>query len=118
MFELIPIQMDRNTVVLERLEFDERSGDVQKRKMIYCIHRKEGETKTVFLGRNEQCDIKLEDMSVSRTHSKLVISPEGIDLYDCNSKYGTFLMLRDTELNLKSAAYMNYRWRFELKVPE
>lgn len=57
-------------------------------------------------------------MSVSRTHSKLVITPDGIELYDCNSKYGTFLMLRDAELNLKSAAYMNYRWRLELKVAE
>lgn len=57
-------------------------------------------------------------MSVSRTHSKLVITPDGIELYDCNSKYGTFLLLRDAELNMKSAAYMNYRWRLELKVAE
>jgi hypothetical protein len=55
---------------------------------------------------------------VSRTHSKLIIGPDGVELYDCNSKYGTFVMLKTVESDLKAASYMSYKWRFELTIDE
>ncbi|MBP1702410.1 MAG: hypothetical protein H6Q38_1517 [Chloroflexi bacterium] len=44
---------------------------------------------TVVLGREETCDIVIQDRQVSRHHAQLAVTPNGIYLEDLGSKNGT-----------------------------
>lgn len=48
--------------------------------------------RSILVGREETCDIKLSDRSVSRVHAELQLLDNG-DFYvtDCNSSQGTFV---------------------------
>ena len=46
-------------------------------------------TKTLMIGRGEGCDVVLADASVSRTHARLEVGEEGIEVEDLGSANGT-----------------------------
>jgi pSer/pThr/pTyr-binding forkhead associated (FHA) protein len=43
------------------------------------------------IGRAEQSDVVLEDVSVSRTHARIIVSPQSVVIEDPGSNNGTFL---------------------------
>lgn len=48
--------------------------------------------KTYRVGRQRDCDLQLDDSTVSRRHAEVVLSPDGrYYLTDCNSAGGTFV---------------------------
>ena len=54
------------------------------------------ETKSVFkIGRGHESDIKVADISVSRTHAKISMTEEGFALEDYRSRFGTLLLLNN-----------------------
>jgi pSer/pThr/pTyr-binding forkhead associated (FHA) protein len=54
------------------------------------------ENKSVFkIGRGYESDIKVADISVSRTHARIVTTKEGFALEDNRSRFGTLLLLND-----------------------
>ena len=53
--------------------------------------------RTVVLGRGEDCDIRLQDHSVSRRHARIEATPEGYYVHDQRSTNGTFVNDRQLE---------------------
>ncbi len=48
--------------------------------------------KTFVIGRHQDCDLRLDDKSVSRRHAEVVLTPDGrYYVTDCNSTGGTFV---------------------------
>jgi len=46
-------------------------------------------TGEVLIGRSPECQIVLKDFGISRTHAKLVVDPDGVQIHDLQSKNGT-----------------------------
>jgi diguanylate cyclase (GGDEF)-like protein len=53
--------------------------------------------RTLVLGRGEECDIRLQDHSVSRRHAHIEATPEGYYVHDQRSTNGTFVNDRQLE---------------------
>jgi diguanylate cyclase (GGDEF)-like protein len=64
--------------------------------------------KALTLGRGEDCDIRLQDHSVSRRHAKIEPSPEGFFVFDQQSTNGTFVNDKqlDTSWLLQDGDYL------------
>lgn len=54
---------------------------------------------TILIGRGHETDLKVNDISVSRIHSRLSVTKDGLCLYDHTSKFGT-LVLANGPINL------------------
>jgi predicted component of type VI protein secretion system len=53
---------------------------------------KDGSVQTLTVGRSKDSDVVIADPSVSRQHAQLVVKSEAdIVLFDCQSKFGTFV---------------------------
>ena len=51
-------------------------------------------SKLIFkLGRGHEADVKISDISVSRVHAQITITPKGYLLEDNSSKFGTLILL-------------------------
>jgi pSer/pThr/pTyr-binding forkhead associated (FHA) protein len=55
----------------------------------------------IKIGRNNNCDIILDDPTISRIHSILNINYNGIYLKDFGSKYGTGVLIQNKRFNFK-----------------
>lgn len=54
------------------------------------------QTKSLFnIGRGHESDIKVADISVSRTHARVLMREEGFVLEDNMSRFGTLVLLKD-----------------------
>jgi pSer/pThr/pTyr-binding forkhead associated (FHA) protein len=53
------------------------------------------------MGRGHQCEIRLQDISVSRQHSEIKLVGNEFYISDCNSKFGTLVKL-DKVIELSS----------------
>ncbi|MBA4189976.1 MAG: GGDEF domain-containing protein [Planctomycetaceae bacterium] len=53
--------------------------------------------RSLMLGRGEDCDIRLQDHSVSRRHAKIEPTPDGFYVHDQQSTNGTFVNDRQLE---------------------
>jgi len=59
-----------------------------------------GEGRTV-VGRSPQCDVVINDDSISRQHARMVVRPDEVELTDLQSRNGTYLageLIRDATL--------------------
>jgi pSer/pThr/pTyr-binding forkhead associated (FHA) protein len=55
-----------------------------------------GSTKSEFkIGRGHESDIKVPEISVSRTHAKILMKEEGFVLEDNSSRFGTLVLVKD-----------------------
>eukprot|EP00826_Nyctotherus_ovalis_P052021 TRINITY_DN6547_c0_g1_i23.p1 TRINITY_DN6547_c0_g1~~TRINITY_DN6547_c0_g1_i23.p1 ORF type:complete len:294 (-),score=76.60 TRINITY_DN6547_c0_g1_i23:126-1007(-) len=99
------IKLNKTTYELDRVEVEKRASYIRIEVMskikgyareVYLLFPSEG--KTIFkLGRGHESDIKLADISVSRTHAVIIATPEGYILEDNASKFGTLLLLQREE---------------------
>lgn len=99
------IKLGRTTYELDRVEVGERASNIR----IEVLSRMKGYAREVYLlfpskgrtafklGRGHESDIKLSDISVSRTHAVINATPEGYVLEDNASKFGTLLLLQGEE---------------------
>jgi pSer/pThr/pTyr-binding forkhead associated (FHA) protein len=64
--------------------------------------------RALTLGRGEDCDIRLQDHSVSRRHAKIEPTPEGFFVFDQQSTNGTFVNDKqlDTSWLLQDGDYL------------
>lgn len=52
------------------------------------------------LGRSNDTDIRVNDISVSRNHAKLMVQDKKVYLYDNHSKFGTLHLIRSEKLQI------------------
>lgn len=46
------------------------------------------------IGRGQNCELNISDISVSRSHSKIKYENNGFNIYDTTSKFGTLVELK------------------------
>jgi len=90
-FSLIDIcTPSENYMVLESLN---QTKDNNNYKSIHVIKFSPGDK--ILMGRGHDCDIRVNDISVSRKHAHLEFSSNGVVLKDLFSKFGTLVLLHD-----------------------
>jgi hypothetical protein len=89
LFDLLLLNKPKQNFIM--FQTDQGSGDLNS----VCIVSF-NEKKSIRMGRAADCDVKLADISVSRTHAYLVLNDEGLFLKDFSSKFGTLVRVRQT----------------------
>eukprot|EP00826_Nyctotherus_ovalis_P051288 TRINITY_DN6402_c0_g1_i12.p2 TRINITY_DN6402_c0_g1~~TRINITY_DN6402_c0_g1_i12.p2 ORF type:complete len:196 (+),score=42.53 TRINITY_DN6402_c0_g1_i12:782-1369(+) len=74
------------------LELETVAGDKAFSKVVH-IARVTPEKAQLKLGRGREADVKLGDISVSRLHALITLTPKGFVLQDNGSKFGTLLLM-------------------------
>jgi len=103
--ELIPIQRPQNPyILLERVFYDKTktSNDVSKTMILLSIS---GNDNQIKMGRGHECDLRENDISVSRFHAYIKYQDGQFFVFDNNSKFGTLVLLRrDYQIERKKIA--------------
>jgi len=92
--ELIPISRTNTPyILLERVFYDKtkEGGDVSKMMILLSIS---GDNNQIKLGRGHECDLRENDISVSRLHAYIKYQGDQFYMVDNNSKFGTLILLR------------------------
>jgi pSer/pThr/pTyr-binding forkhead associated (FHA) protein len=110
--ELFPMSMECDSfVMLEKV--GERSP------VAFVVPFREGRSVEVRIGRSEENDLILNDMSISRKHAVMRIFAGGeVQISDSNSKFGTFVQLKRNLYNCERMSLVNDRFTFELDIAE
>jgi len=84
--ELIPIQRpDEPYILLERVFYDKSKESFENSKMLILLSIS-GESQTIKLGRGHECDLRENDISVSRLHAYIQFNNGKFIIFDNNSK--------------------------------
>jgi len=112
-FELIEsTRPNCNYIVLESLN---QMKDNNNYKSIHVITLNEGEK--ILMGRGHDCDVRINDISVSRTHSYIMLNKDKIYLHDFKSKFGTLvLMQKEIEISKNKMSLQIGRTLAEIKI--
>jgi len=92
--ELVPIERPETPyIIVERLYYDEVKEKENGEKMVIqlCLSNMDARIK---LGRGHECDIRENDISVSRLHAYMKFQNGKFAIYDNSSKFGTLVLLR------------------------
>lgn len=91
------ISEDENYIVLESIFQQSKQGFL---KTVHIIHWSNNTIlDTISIGRSKDCNIILEDSSISKIHAYLAINDNNIHIYDNNSKFGTLFFKENVEMN-------------------
>jgi hypothetical protein len=91
--ELICIPLPETSFIL----LEEVSGDAQQSKGLHMISMLPGaEVRLVRTrqGRGHECDVRVDDISVSRSHAVIRMKNSCFSIEDCNSKFGTLVLAK------------------------
>lgn len=78
-------------MVLESLPLEKNSS-----RTIHVL-RFSAQRKTFKMGRGHESEVRVSDISVSRTHAIIRYQADGIFISDNQSKFGTLVLVRDNE---------------------
>jgi len=103
--ELVPIYRPENPyILLERVFYDKTKTSTDNSKMMILLSIN-AEDNQVKMGRGHECDLRENDISVSRLHAFIKYQDGKFIVFDNNSKFGTLIMLRkDYEIERKKIA--------------
>ena len=99
-YNLLPYSVPGNEtchLVLESLNFV-KEGIFIALIMIFLFPKKKEE---FFLGRGHEATFKVSDISISRVHCKISMSGNKIALDDLGSKFGTLVLIKDKDIEIK-----------------
>ena len=65
----------------------------------FHIMKFSGARAQIKLGRGFDCDIRINDISVSRSHAIIKLEKGNFYLQDSNSKFGTLLLMQENQIN-------------------
>lgn len=88
-------QINTDHLILESITLENKHS-----RMVHILHPKKEynhrllDVKHYRLGRGQDCDVKITDISVSRNHCKITYINNKFYLQDTNSKFGTLLLSR------------------------
>jgi len=92
--ELIPIQRPETPyILLERVFYDKTKESTTNPKMLVLLSIENVGYK-IKMGRGHECDLRENDISVSRLHAEIKYQNGGFTIVDNNSKFGTLMLLR------------------------
>ena len=101
-----------NYIVLESLN---QLKDNNNYKSIHVISLNENEK--IIMGRGHDSDVRINDISVSRTHSCITLTDRKIFLRDSRSKFGTLILVQnEIEVGEKKLSLQIGRSYFETMV--
>lgn len=88
---MIDIQrpVDKPYIVMESISEEKKTA---KTVFVFTANRDEDEIK---LGRGHQCEVRISDISVSRTHSMISYKEGRFVIIDNNSKFGTLIKINE-----------------------
>ena len=96
------IQMKFNSyIILETIPLNNNNENGKKREIfILSFDEKDG----IFIGRSHTTDMKLNDITVSRYHSKIIINRDKNKFYirDMGSKFGTGILIQNPKIKLNA----------------
>jgi len=103
--ELIPVYRPENAyILLERVFYDKTKINSETSKMMILLSLS-SEDNQIKLGRGHECDLRENDISVSRLHAYIKYKEGKFTIYDNNSKFGTLVLLRkDYKIERKKIA--------------
>jgi len=108
--ELVPIYRSESPyILLERVFYDKsrESSSNSKTNILLSISK---ETESIKFGRGHECDLRENDISVSRLHAFIKYNDGKFTVIDNNSKFGTLVLLRkDYEIERKKIALQTGR---------
>lgn len=104
-------------IILESLN---RTGQLAKEER--CLHLISAkENSQIRIGRGHQCQIRLTDISVSRSHAKIIFANDEFLIKDQRSKFGTLIKFDGSHLfeaeKIFRVQYGRTLFEFELVVP-
>jgi len=82
--------VDKNYIILESLN---QLKDNNNYKSIQVISLEENEK--IVMGRGHETDVRINDISVSRTHAVITLSNNKIFIRDLKSKFGTLVLIQE-----------------------
>ncbi len=62
--------------------------NINSSKSVYVVNL-DSDKNSLIIGRGHESDIRISDISVSRSHAKITREKDGFILQDQNSKFGT-----------------------------
>ncbi len=99
------IQMKYNSyVIFETIpinEYNENEDNNKKRELFILSFN---EKNSIYIGRSHSTDMKLNDITVSRCHCKIIINRNNKKYYirDLGSKFGTGILIQNNNLKINS----------------
>jgi len=108
--ELVPIYRSESPyLLLERVFYDKTKESANNSKTMILLSVSK-ETESIKLGRGHECDLRENDISVSRLHAFIKYEDGRFIITDNNSKFGTLILLRkDYEIERKKVALQSER---------
>jgi len=102
--QLVPtVRPDTPYMLVERIFYDKSKGGDNSRMMV--LLSLSNESSQLKLGRGHDCDIRENDISVSRLHAYIKYENHKFVIVDNNSKFGTLILLRrELEIEKKKIA--------------
>jgi hypothetical protein len=92
--ELVPIYRPENPyILLERVFYDKSKENSDSAKMMILLSVP-GDSNQIKMGRGHECDLRENDISVSRLHAYIKYENGQFIIIDNNSKFGTLILLR------------------------
>ena len=88
-------------IVLESLVLD------GKNKRFFYVINLENDNLKLKIGRGKEIDILITDISISRIHCLLVRDKNNVYLDDCNSKFGTLILIQSPFLKMSNDLPLN-----------
>ena len=77
-------------IIIESLNRNNLDGGKEER----CLHLIAAKENTpIRIGRGHQCEIRLTDISVSRSHAQIIFKGDQFYIKDQKSKFGTLIKL-------------------------
>jgi hypothetical protein len=96
------IQMKFNSyIILETIPLNNNDENGKKREIFILSF---DEKDSIFIGRSHTTDMKLNDITVSRYHSKIIINRDKNKFYirDMGSKFGTGILIQNPKIKLNA----------------
>jgi hypothetical protein len=92
--EMVPITRPETPyIILERVFYDKSKSNSDNSKTLILLSIT-GEDNQIKIGRGHECDLRENDISVSRLHAFIKYQEGQFVIFDNNSKFGTLILLR------------------------
>ena len=100
-FDFIQMKFN-NYIIIETIPINYNSEEIRKKREIFVLSFDEKDS--IFIGRSHSTDMRLNDITVSRYHSKIIFNRDKNKYYirDMGSKFGTGILIQNNKLKINN----------------